>query len=484
LAVLLRVDLVLSVCEGWDVEVDVLVVGAGGGGLCAAVRAAETGDFRVTVIEKRGLIGGNTVIAGGRMNVAGTVQQERLGIEDSVDLHYAQTRTGGDFVADPELVWVLTSGAKDALDYLESHGMKFRGDDVSAGIGGIWPRGIMGVEPRGKGYVNAWKRAAESLGVEILLNTRMTAIVREGLLSGRVLGVRAVNDSGRELAFKAECVIVATGGFAGDVGFRVKHDHRWTGEFPSSNYPGVTGEGLMMVADVGGDLVGMDYIQLLPHPYDLAMQRATTRVTQVIADQIYVNRAGERVVNSDARRDQLRDALYAQEGHMGFQLCDEGGRQRAKDTYPYRFVGDREIEASVENGTLFRGGSVQEVAERAGIDSEGLVETVARYNEYVDLGRDDEWGKNPAFLTNRFEEPPFYVWRVAPRAHHTMGGVRIDREARVLDRWGEVIPGLYAVGEVTGGIHGANRVGGNALLEIHVFGIIAGENAAKEALDR
>jgi succinate dehydrogenase/fumarate reductase flavoprotein subunit len=139
---------------------------------------------------------------------------------------------------------------------------------------------------------------------------------------------------------------------------------------------------------------------------------------------------------------------------MGFQLCDEGGRQRAKDTYPYRFVGDREIEASVENGTLFRGGSVQEVAERAGIDSEGLVETVAR------------------------------VWRVAPRAHHTMGGVRIDREARVLDRWGEVIPGLYAVGEVTGGIHGANRVGGNALLEIHVFGIIAGENAAKEALDR
>ena len=149
-------------------------------------------------------------------------------------------------------------------------------------------------------------------------------------------------------------MIIATGGFAGDVGFRIKHDNRWTEEFPSSNYPDVTGEGIMMVADVGGDLVGMDYIQLLPAPYDMILKKSTTRVTQVIADQIYINENGERIVNSDARRDQLRDALYAQKGHMGFQICDEGGRQRAKTTYHYRYINDKQIETGVNNFTLFK----------------------------------------------------------------------------------------------------------------------------------
>ena len=342
----------------------------------------------------------------------------------------------------------------------------------------------MGVEPKGTGYINTWKNASDALGVKILVNTKMVEIIREKPLSGKVLGIRAMGEDGEELTFRSKCVIVATGGFAGDVNFRIKHDHRWTEEFPSSNYPNATAEGLTIVADVGGDLTGMDYIQLVPASYDLIMKKPTTRITQVTADQIYINERGERIVNSDAGRDQLRDAIYAQKDHMAFQLCDEGGRQRFKATYPHRFISDEKINACINNMTLYSGDSIQELAENSGIDPEELENTIKKYNDIVDHKHDDEFGTKPIFLKYKFEKPPFYAWRVSLMVHHTMGGVRINKKAQVMDRWGKVIPKLYAVGEVTGGIHGANRLGGNALLDIHVFGIIAGENAAKKVLGK
>jgi flavocytochrome c len=472
-----------SIQRRWDREIDVLVVGAGGAGLCAATSAAELGA-KVTVLEKRANIGGNTIISGGRMNVAGSRQQARLGIEDSVDRHFEETWAAGDYVADPELVRILVRGAKDVVNSLESHGMEFREDHVSPGVGGLWPRGIIPVLPAGTGYINAWKDAASSLGVNILLRTRLTEIIREGVLSGKVLGARTIDGHGRELAIKAKSLIIAAGGFAGDVEFRTKYDHRWRKEFPDDNYPSVSAEAFVIASDIGADLIGMDYIQLLPTPYDLKAGMPTTGITSVMEDQMYLNSKGQRIVKADAKRDKIRDAIYSQQDHMAFQLCDERGRYRAKEVYPYRFVSDLVVETSVKSGKLFRATSIREVAEKAGIDPDGLEKTVANFNEYVDQKLDRELGQKPIFLKFRIEKPPFYVWPISLTAHYTLGGLRINTEAQVLDRRGKVIRGLYAAGEVTGGIHGTNRVGGNSLLEIHVFGIIAGRNAAREALGK
>jgi len=378
-------------------------------------------------------------------------------------------------------VWTLVRGAKDVVAFLEDHGMKFREDEISAGIGGLWPRGIIPVDPRGTGYIKVLKQAADNLGVEILLETKMTEIIRETPLSGKILGVKAVDKEGKDITFKAKSVIIATGGFAGDADFRLKYDHRWTKDFHNRNYPGQTADALVIAADIGADRIGMDHIQLQVTAFDLKTQQPTTNLASAVEDQIYVNQRGERIVKSDARRDKIRDAIYEQPNHTAFRLCDERGRQRAKGIYPHRNISDREIDASLKSGKLFRGRTIRKVAEKAGVDPDGLENTVAKYNKYVDQGFDEKFGQKPIFLRFKLEKPPYYLWRISTAMHHTMGGLRINKKTQVLDRWGKVISGLYAAGEVTGGIHGSNRVGGNALLDIHVFGMIAGRNAAKEA---
>ena len=214
---------------------------------------AEIG-VKVKVLEKRTATGGNTIIAGGRMNVTRTRQQARLSIDDFVECHFKETWAAGDY-ADPELVWTLVRGAKDAAAFLEKHGMKFREDEVSAGIGGLWSRGIIPIDSRGTGYIKVWKQAAEKLGVEILLETKMTEIIRENTLSGRILGVKAIDEEGKEIVFKAKSVIIATGGFVGDADFKIKYDHRWTEDFHDRNYPGQTAEGLVIAADIGAESV-------------------------------------------------------------------------------------------------------------------------------------------------------------------------------------------------------------------------------------
>ena len=287
--------------------------------------------------------------------------------------------------------------------------------------------------------------------------------------SGRVTGVVAFDTkNGQKYNFKAnKAVIMATGGYAASNALVSKYNG--VSGLPTSNAPTSTGDGIEMGLKAGAALEGMDYIQIHPHgnPVTGGLQ---SHFAGVIKNSIYVNKEGKRFVEESGRRDVISNATIAQPGQIMFSIFDsEGGF----------YAGVKEL-SDLDNlkskGYIYQADTLADLAKQAGIDAKGLEETVARYNELVKAGKDTDFNKDEVELT--IGKAPFYCVPLSPTLHHTMGGLKINTEAQVLKEDGSVIPGLYAAGEVTGGIHGSNRVGGNALTDGVVFGRIAGRNAA------
>lgn len=454
----------------WQKTADVVVVGAGGAGLSAAVSAAEKGAT-VIVIEKMPVVGGNTIISGGFINAADPKRQPKQNIQDSPQLHFEQTMAAGDFRADPEKVKILTHQAYDAVEWLESHGMKYR-DEVFQVYGALYPRSHIPVEPKGTGYIKVLKAAADKAGVQIFTETRMTDIIREEKSGGRVLGVRAEDSRGQPVYFQAKkAVVLATGGFGANKELRALHDPRMR-ELTTTNHSGATGDGILAAMDVGGYPIGMDYIQCNPGPPPGRKLRVTLHLD--VSGFIMVDKRGKRFVAEDERRDVIRDAVLNTPEKYGFAVVDDAVFQT------YDKITQNTTARGFETGDAWKAETLEELAGKIGVPSEDFVATVKQYNEYVEKAHDPDFGKNPRNLTKKIQTPPFYACFAGMSVHHTMGGLNINSKTQVLDRKGEVIPGLYAAGEVTGGIHGTNRVGGNALMDIVVFGRIAGKNAAEE----
>ena len=190
------------------------------------------------------------------------------------------------------------------------------------------------------------------------------------------------------------------------------------------------------------------------------------------ANFVMVTQAGKRFVNEYESRDKLTQAAI-DNGGLFYLIADDEIKKTAMNTSQAKI--DKEVAA----GILYRADTLEELAEQLGMDPAVLVDTVAKYNNYVSAGKDPEFGKNVFDL--KVAVAPFYATPRKPAVHHTMGGLRIDTEAHVLDKAGAIIPGLYAAGEVAGGIHAGNRLGGNALADIFTYGRIAGKNAADKS---
>jgi len=450
---------------------DVVVIGAGGAGLAATVSAHQNGAS-VLVLEKMPMVGGNTIISGAAFNAVDPERQSKQGIEDSVEKHFTQTYEGGDKVGKPELIRTLVENAYSALKWLENMGMKFK-DEVFTVLGGLWPRAHQPVEPLGTGYINTYMNYINqhSDDIEIMLNTRATELIVE---NGRVIGVEAESPEGKVIAKANNGVIIATGGFAGNVQARNYYNKFWPDltNLKTTNRPGITGDGIWMAEKIGANLIGMEYIQLIPMG-DPETGSLSGNIERTVENRIFVNKDGNRFVDEGGRRDDMTRALLEQEDQMMWVIVD-------KHTYPTGDTKnnfDETIDYLVEQGIAYKADTLEELALKIGVNPENLVKSVETFNLAVEGKIKDPFGRT--LFKDKIDTPPFYAGARVPTVHHTMGGIEINPKAQVLDVNGNVIPGLYAAGEVTGGIHGSNRLGGNAVLDTVVFGRIAGESAAK-----
>ncbi len=456
--------------EKWDLTTEVLVVGSGGAGLAAAVSAAQAGA-KVTVIEKLAFIGGNTMISSGYFNAVDPERQKKQGIQDSVEKHIEQTLAGGDGRADPELVKILCTNALDTLHWLEGMGLKFR-PDVMQVYGALWPRSHLATEPKGTGFIRVLSDKCKELGVQILTGTKLEKIIREGFDEGNALGVLAIRNGKPYYIRATKGIVLAAGGFSANPKLRALHDPRMLTLTTTNNSACSTGEVMLAANEAGAYLLGLDYIQCNPGcpPGHTSRQALHLDVSRYI----FVNKRGKRFVAEDARRDVLRDAILNLPEKFGYAIVDSDGFNS------YNQIVRDDAMKGLKTGDAFTANTLDDLAKQMGVPADQLKKTVAEYNSMVEKQKDPDFGKAPRNLAHKIEKAPYWAALSSMAVHHTMGGVRIDPQTRVLDRQGEVIPGLYAAGEITGGIHGTNRLGGNAIADIFTFGRIAGNSAANQ----
>jgi fumarate reductase flavoprotein subunit/urocanate reductase len=451
-----------------EYRADVIIIGGGGAGLAAATSAKQNGAS-VILIEKMPRLGGNTILSGGAYNAADPKRQKPQNIEDSTDLHYQHTFEGGDKKANPKLVRILVDNAYPSLEWLESLGMKFN-DDVFTVLGALWPRSHKPVGPVGTGFIVTYRKFVEENNIGIFFETEAKDLITK---DGRVVGVKAESETNNITFTANKAVIIATGGFAGDVEYRTKHNPDLKAHILTTNHPGGNASGIIMGEKIGANTVGMEYIQLLPMG-DPNTGSLSGNIETTVENRIFVNKDGNRFVAEDERRDVMTNALFKQTDAYMWVILDAHSYPNPDDINNF----NEPISTLVAEGRAFKANTLKELAEQIKVPAANLEKAVADFNKAVDA-KTDEFGRK--LFAVKLDKPPFYAGPRIPTVHHTMGGLEINENAQVLDKEGKVIPGLYAAGEVTGGIHGTNRLGGNALADITVFGRIAGTNAAKEA---
>ncbi|RXI49547.1 flavocytochrome c [Clostridium tetani] len=449
---------------------DVVVIGGGGAGLAATVSANQKGA-EVILVEKMPRLGGNTILSGGAFNAVDPKRQKAQGIEDSIDKHYTQTYEGGDKLGNTKLIKTLVENAYPSIEWLESLGMKFN-DKVFTVLGGMWPRAHKPSTPLGTGFVDTYSKYIDkNKGVQVLLDTEATEIIME---KGKAVGIKARGLKDDLTIHAKKGVVIAAGGFAGNSKMVDKYNKSWPSltKVKTTNHPGATGDGMILAEAVGAKLVGMENLQLLPMG-DPKTGSLSGNIEQGVENRIFINKSGKRFVDEGARRDVMTKALLEQKDSYMWVVLDHKNYPTAKTTNNF----NETIEELIEQGRAFKADTLEELAKKIKVDPASFIKSVEEFNKAVETGGKDAFGRT--LFDKKIDTAPFYAGPRMPTVHHTMGGIEINSNAEVLDKSGKIIPGLYAAGEVTGGIHGSNRLGGNALADITVFGKIAGENAAK-----
>lgn len=449
---------------------DIVIIGAGGAGLTAAIEAKAAGAD-VIVLEKMPLAGGNTLISGAEYAAPANWIQEKEGIEDNIELFIADTLKGGDYKNNEELVRVLAENALAGAKWLRDEVGVVWEDELMFFGGHSVKRSLIPLGASGREIISKQLAKADEMGIPIMLNTKATSLITDG--SGKVIGVNAEGEDANYVFYTNKAVIIASGGFGSNIEMRVKYNPEIDESILSTNTPGSTGDGIIMAEEIGADLVGMEYIQTYPICDPLTGTLLYFDDARLYGHTVIVNLEGKRFVEELGRRDVMSMAIKAQTGHVCYEIVDHNGFVNSKLEENH----GPEIEYLYENNLLVKADTLKEAADFFGIDAVEMQATIDRYNSYVADGKDPEFNKRS--LPSTIEQGPFYILKATPAVHHTMGGIRINTQAQVLDTEGKVIEGLYAAGEVTGGIQGANRLGSNALADITVFGRIAGQNAAR-----
>ena len=496
--------------EDSTVDADVVVVGAGGAGMTAAITAAAEGKS-VVILESQPMVGGNSVRATGGMNAGKTVYQdenefgESAGVEktlktaaekyadnetitalaktvseqwaayqanptgyfDSVELMELDTMIGGKGINDPELVETLCANSADAIDWLDEHGITLH--NVSSFGGASVKRIHRPVNAEGKTVsvgsymIPLLQENCEKAGVKMMLDTTATEILTDA--NGAAVGVKATGASGETVTVNAKAVILASGGFGANLDMVVKYKPELKG-FMTTNAPGIQGQGIEMAQAIGAATVDMDQIQI--HPTVEANTAAL--ITEGLRGDgaILINEEGQRFIDEVGTRDVVSAAEIAQTGSYSWLVVDQAMADASSV-----------IQGYIKKGYTVTGATYEELGKAMGVDAAAFAETMEKWNGCVEAKNDPDFGRTS--FANPLNTAPYYAVKVTAGVHHTMGGLKINANTEVLNEKGEVIPGLFAAGEVTGGVHGANRLGGNAVADFTVFGRIAGAAASDYA---
>ena len=491
-------------------DADVVVIGAGGAGMTAAMTAADAGQ-KVVILESQAMVGGNSARATGGMNAAKTVYQDEnefdqaAGVEktlataaekyadnetitalaktvseqwaayqanptgyfDSVELMELDTMVGGKGINNPELVKTLCEGTADAIDWLDENGITLH--NVSSFGGASVKRIHRPVNEEGKVVsVGAYmipllQENCEKRGIDIVLNTTVDTILTDA--NGAAVGVSGTDKDGNTVVVNAKSVILATGGFGANLDMVTQYKPELAG-FMTTNAAGAQGQGIEMATAIGAGTVDMDQIQI--HPTVEANTAAL--ITEGLRGDgaILVNANGERFIDEVGTRDVVSAAEIAQPGSYSWLIVDQAMVDASSV-----------IQGYIKKGYTKTGATYEELAKELDVDPAAFANTMETWNGYVEAKNDPDFGRTS--FANPLNNGPYYAIKVTAGVHHTMGGVTINSATEVLKEDGTVIPGLFAAGEVTGGVHGANRLGGTAVADFVVFGRIAGESAANYA---
>ena len=499
-----------ATAEDSTVDADVVVVGAGGAGMTAAITAAAEGKS-VVILESQSMVGGNSVRATGGMNAGKTVYQdenefgESAGVEktlktaaekyadnetitalaktvseqwaeyqknptgyfDSVELMELDTMIGGKGINDPALVETLCSNSADAIDWLDEHGITLH--SVSSFGGASVKRIHRPVDAEGKTVsvgsymIPLLEENCEKAGVQILLNTTANEILTDA--SGAAVGIKATGSTGETVTVNAKAVVLTTGGFGANLDMVTEYKPELKG-FMTTNAAGAQGQGIEMATAIGAGTVDMDQIQI--HPTVEANTAAL--ITEGLRGDgaVLINAEGKRFIDEVGTRDVVSAAEIAQTGSYSWLVVDQAMVDASSV-----------IQGYIKKGFTVTGETYEELGKAMGVDEAAFAETMKTWNGYVEAKNDPDFGRTS--FANPLDTAPYYAIKVTAGVHHTMGGLTINTNTEVLKEDGTVIPGLFAAGEVTGGVHGANRLGGNAVADFTVFGRIAGKAASDYA---
>lgn len=462
----------------WDETFDVVVIGSGFAGLAAAIEAKNAGASAV-VIEKMMVHGGNSIINGGDFCAPDTKLQREAGVKDSPELMYNDMMKAGAYLNHPELAKTVAYGAKDALEWCESYcGAKFTRLNFHGGHS--VKRANQTVTASGSEVVNKELAKAKLLGVVVQLRTKMERLVIDK--NGRVVGVEVKKGfkfpdekSGKTAFIKAKkAVILTSGGFSNDITLRQIEDPRLTDKFQSTNQPGATGEALLAACMAGAMDVQMDWIQLGPwtSPDEKGFGYVPLFCERLVGYGPMIDPAkGKRFFKETGNRKERADAIIL----IGHPVTIMGDSYAVnKQVFP------RALEKALESGAVKKFDTLEDVAKAYNIPVSAFLDEIKKWNAFVEKKKDADFECMIFPDAKPTAVPPYYVARLWPKVHHTMGGLVIDKNAQVFGFDLKPVKGLYAAGEVTGGVHGAVRLGGVAMADCIVFGRIAGKNAAKE----
>lgn len=516
--------------EEYDHIADVIVVGAGGAGLPAAISARDAGAS-VIVVDEHDDVGGHAILSGGRVSLGGgTDLQRKFGVSDSPDQVYldcTNPQSPHFRRSDRDLVRVFADESMATFEFLIENGVVFEEEDPLEVSGGSVPRMFRTKaysdnwhetihSGGGSGYIRPLERSAREKGVSFLLRHRLSAVLPDERSSERVTGIVASVDGAEVRLAARRGVVLATGGHSSNVGFRRMFDPRLTEEYQVAGEPWTkqTAASEMLAMDVGAALWGLSaqatdcepavggghaivktihigcqygYVNLKWDPKSPVFEKARASGLTVtdFQDLILVNQGGLRFADETDDSVDFLTACLGPNGNLGYSGKTNGGGPiwaifdadavEREDWEPYPPHVD-------PDGWFFSADTLEELAakivnphQHSPLPAATLEATVTRYNGFVDRGRDDDFGKQTP--RHKLQRPPFYAAWATPMVHDTVTGLRVDGRQRVLDRQGRPIHGLYCAGESAGGfaLHGLARAS--------VSGRIAGREAAAAPSD-